>query len=66
MVRVQFLPWAAVELIANGERIERHRLSIFSENFSQQFLSRIRKISCLQSREHVANEARAARQRPLL
>jgi hypothetical protein len=42
-----------------NERIARHRLSIFSENFSQQFLPTSRKISCLQSRDRVVNEPRA-------
>jgi hypothetical protein len=50
---------AVIDFLNNGGRIERHRLSIFSKNFSQQLLLTIAKISCLQSRNRVVNEPRA-------
>jgi hypothetical protein len=59
MAKGNFRRCAAHYILNNGEPIERHRLSIFSENFSQQFLRAIAKISCLQSPARVANEPRA-------
>jgi hypothetical protein len=43
MMPGSFSEFAARDPVNNGERIERHRLSIFSENFSQQLLRAISK-----------------------
>jgi hypothetical protein len=59
MMPGSFSEFAARDPVNNGERIERHRLSIFRENFSQPILPTSRKISCLQSRDRVVNEPRA-------